>query len=103
VAEKRWANVGSSREMRSTPSSSEMPYVRRTPRESKYSITSPSPASGAPMTLIASGNSSWSLWERWTRKWPPSSHSNVVLPGTTVSNFGWVASVAQVPIRASKA
>jgi Berberine and berberine like len=47
VAEKRWANVGSSRQMRSTPSSSETPYVPRTPRESKYSMTSPSPASGA--------------------------------------------------------
>ena len=87
--------------MRSTPSSSEMPYVRRTPRESKYSMTRPSPDSGAPITLIASGNSSCSLRERWMRNLPPSSHSNVMLPGTTPSNFGCVASVAQVPISAS--
>jgi hypothetical protein len=53
------------------------------------------------MTLIASGNASWSLWERWTRKWRPSTHSNVMLPGTTPSNIGWVASVAQVPVSAS--
>ena len=64
VAEKRWSNPGWSRQMRSTPSSNETPYVRRTPRESKYSMTSPSPASGAPMTQIASGNSSWSFTER---------------------------------------
>src|SRR4051812_27418413 len=46
---------------RKTPSSSETPYVRRTPRESKYSRPSPSPDSGRPMTQIASGNDSWSL------------------------------------------
>jgi hypothetical protein len=58
LVEKRWSSAGCSRHMRSTPSSSETQYVRRMPRESKYSITSPSPASGAPMTQIASGNGS---------------------------------------------
>ncbi len=53
------------------------------------------------MTLIASGNNSWSLCERSTTKWPPSSHSNVVLPSTTSSTMGWVASVDHVPISAS--
>src|SRR5512133_1119921 len=65
-------------------------------------MTSPSPLSGAPMTLIASGNSSCSLCERWRRKWPPSNHSNVTVPGTTASTCGWVASVTQVPISTSK-
>src|SRR5919108_272648 len=50
-------------------------------------MTSPSPASGAPMMLIPSGNSSCSLCERITRKWPPSSHSNVMLPGTAASTI----------------
>src|SRR5205809_7343816 len=36
------------------------------------------------------------------RKRPPSNHSKVTLPGTTPSNSGWVASVDQVPISASK-
>ena len=53
------------------------------------------------MTQIASGNSSWSLCERWTRKWPPSSHSYVIQPGTTPSNSGCVASVSHVPISTS--
>src|SRR4051794_23589574 len=53
------------------------------------------------MTQIASGNSSWSLWERWTTKWPPSSHSQVTRPGTTSSKSRCLASVAHVPISAS--
>src|SRR2546423_5148747 len=64
-------------------------------------MTSPSPDSGAPMTLIESGNISTSVRGRWTRKRPSSSHSNVTAPATVPSNCGWVASVAQVPIRRS--
>ncbi len=86
--------------MRSTPSFSETPYVRRTPRESKYSNDQPVAGLGAPRTLIATGNSSCSLCDRWMMKWPPSSHSNVMVPGTTASTCGRVASVTQVPISA---
>src|SRR4051794_26901208 len=54
------------------------------------------------MTPIASGNRSWSLWERSTTKWPPSSHSNVVRPDTTSSTRRCFASVVQLPMSASK-
>jgi hypothetical protein len=53
------------------------------------------------MTEMESGNSSCSLRECCTTNLRPSSHSNVTLPGTTPSNFGWVASVSQTPVSAS--
>src|ERR1700712_374830 len=64
-------------------------------------MTRPSPASGAPMTLIAFGIRSCSNEVRWMRNFPPSSHSKVALPDATPSSCGWVASVTQVPINAS--
>src|SRR5689334_858072 len=64
-------------------------------------MTNPSPVSGGPMTLIASGTCGWSTWERTTMNWLPVSHSNDHQPETTPSSIGCVASVSQVPIRAS--
>src|SRR5262245_49281582 len=55
------------------------------------------------MTEIESGDCGRSLWARWLRYWSPVSHSKVIRPGTMVSGIeGWVAEVAQVPMRTSK-
>lgn len=47
----------------------------RTPHESKFSMTGPRPASGPPMTHIASVNSSWSFGGCRIRKRPASNHA----------------------------
>ena len=78
------------------------PYVRRTPRESKYSMTRPSPVSGAPCAdrvrklLVVVLRA---LDEEVAALQPLDSRC----PSPTASTSGWVASVAQVPISASKA